>query len=347
MDLLVAFSFHSKPEKQREYVWSMLRVAHAVCRIEMRRDNMQKLKKKLQSSLTSENVRWMKSKSEFVIDIARLAKFWSQTVLYVGNGSGKSFFVELIAVSAATEIEESDVTFKYLTAFNRFLLKMSNLMSLRIIFEDFYAKEYVPTDILGMTPLLLNPVNPFQNMFEVTDCKYLASMAAAARTSLGRSVQQQQSQRGLCHLLQPQMEGNLMTFRNVEIKLTQTEEEFMPYIKFNCDWIKPMLSRTYEKVVSDSNRILRNFIGRSVRLLGSVVKSCEHCGVPPREIVTRVREQVRTLNCHKSQRLDSAAAEEEADSAPRDVEYGVRCGDHAALVLSFDVLSSVVSWAEM
>ena len=67
---------------------------------------MQKLKKKLQSSLTSENVRWMKSKSKFVIDIARLAKFWSQTVLYVGNGSGKSFFVEIIAVSAATEIGE-------------------------------------------------------------------------------------------------------------------------------------------------------------------------------------------------------------------------------------------------
>ena len=240
----MAFSFHSKPEKQREYVWSMLRVAHAVCRFEMRKDNMQKLKKKLQSSLTSENVRWMKSKSEFVIDIARLAKFWSQTVLYVGNGSGKSFFVELIAVSAATEIEDSDVTLKYFTAFNRFLLKMSNLMSLRIIFEDFYAKEYVPTDILGMTPLLLNPVNPFQNMFEVTDSRYLASMAAAARTSLGRSIQQQHSQQGLCHLMQPQMEGNLMTFRNVEIKLTQTEEEFMPYIKFNCDWIKPMLNRT-------------------------------------------------------------------------------------------------------
>ena len=130
----MAFSFHSKPEKQREYVWSMLRVAHAVCWFEMRRDNMQKLKKKLQSSLTSENVRWMKSKSKFVIDIARLAKFWSQTVLYVGNGSGKSFFVEIIAVSAATKIEDSDVTLKYFTAFNRFLLKMSNLMSLRIIF---------------------------------------------------------------------------------------------------------------------------------------------------------------------------------------------------------------------
>ena len=62
------------------------------------------------------------------MDIARLGKFWFQTVTYTGCGNGKSFFVELVAVSAAVQ-EDMDRP-DYSRAFQRFLIR--SLMQMRI-----------------------------------------------------------------------------------------------------------------------------------------------------------------------------------------------------------------------
>ena len=49
-----------------------------------------------------------------------LAKFWSQTVLFVGCGSGKSFLIELIVAATALEVEERSNSDKYLIFFQIF-----------------------------------------------------------------------------------------------------------------------------------------------------------------------------------------------------------------------------------
>ena len=116
----------------------------------------------------------MKRKSTFVSDIARLAKFWSQSVLYIGCGSGKSFLVELIAVKSAIETESSSTSFdRFRTAFESFLEKMINLKSLSIVFEDLYKVSEVPSDILKEIPLVLNPVNQYQNVMEVAEDNFV------------------------------------------------------------------------------------------------------------------------------------------------------------------------------
>ena len=68
---------------------------------------MEKLQKSLGADLNWAGVEFMRKKSRFVIDLARLAKFWSQTVYYDGCRNGKSFLVELVAVCSATVEEEA------------------------------------------------------------------------------------------------------------------------------------------------------------------------------------------------------------------------------------------------
>merc|ERR1719510_1841766 len=132
----------------------------------------------------------MKSKSNFVSDLGRLAKFWSQTVVYKGCGNGKSFFLELVATKAAL-IEEERAKRKgdsvsVSRAFKRFLLMMINMRNLEIIFTDNYSIEEIPGDLVAERPLLLNPVNQFQNVFEVCEEEFSITMSSAASVTLSK-----------------------------------------------------------------------------------------------------------------------------------------------------------------
>ena len=104
------------------------RLLHCKCRVE----GVVKLIKCMGSELTHAGVDWMRKKSVYVSDIARLAKFWSQTVLYIGCGNGKSFFLELVAVSAAMEVEGTRKD--HSQAFKRFLSYMVRMDQTRIVF---------------------------------------------------------------------------------------------------------------------------------------------------------------------------------------------------------------------
>ena len=58
-------------------------------------------------SFTCQSVMWMETKGAFARDFARLAKFWSQTILFDGGKVfGMSYIFELVAVKAAMEGEE-------------------------------------------------------------------------------------------------------------------------------------------------------------------------------------------------------------------------------------------------
>lgn len=49
-------------------------------------------------------------------------------------------------------------------AFTRFLEKLENLKKVSIVFTDYYDRNEVPTRIMMETPLLMDPVNPFNNL---------------------------------------------------------------------------------------------------------------------------------------------------------------------------------------
>ena len=243
---------------------------------------MEQLVKKLGSELTTSGVIWMKSKSGFVSDLARLGKFWSQTVVFKGCGNGKSFFFELVATRAALIEEEraesKGVSVSITRAFKRFLLMMINMKSLEIIFTDNYSLEETPGDVMAESPLLLNPVNQFQNMFEVCEEEFILTMSAAAEVTLSKMRCPLTSEDFSAVFFPQNLEKlNNISFRRAVFSLDPPDSDLMPEVIFNSSWLLPVLSAAsnYQKIGWDPNGELRYLLGRVLRLAASLVICAE------------------------------------------------------------------------
>jgi len=275
VDILVGFKFSKNKEKQRSMVLTILRVANRLVQTSYRMAAMTKIIKCLGSDLTDAGVEWMRTKSEAVRDVARLAKFWSQTILYNGCGNGKSFFVELIAVKSAVDEEELN-SMDYNRAFKRFLRNMVGIETLRIIFLDFYRRNEIPSSIENQSPLLINPINPFQNLFECVDGDFKTIMKNAAKVTLEKI---ESGCEGLVNLFYPQNDSELhllvtMTDHcwskiSADTTLPKTSKVIL------SDWLKPVLNWSKEKVMKDIYRETRYLIGRIHRLFAAVVLTSE------------------------------------------------------------------------
>ena len=252
-------------------------------KIPERQEEMEKLVKKLGSELTTSGVIWMKSKSGFVSDLARLGKFWSQTVVYKGCGNGKSFFFELVATTAALIEEEraerQGDSVSITRAFKRFLLMIINMKSLEIIFTDNYSLEEIPGDLMAERPLLLNPVNPFQNVFEVCEEDFILTMSGAASVTLSK-MRCPLTSGDFSVIFFPQnltKLNNAISFRRAVFSLGPPESGQMPEVMFNSSWLHPVLSAAsnYQKIAWDPNGELRYLLGRVLRLVASLVLCAE------------------------------------------------------------------------
>ena len=142
-------------------------------------------------TLSAQSVQWMKSKGEFPRDVALLAKYWSQTILFDGKVFGMSFIIELIAVKAAMEEQEEAKRRRsplptFVGAFKKFLEKIKNLRRERIVFTDHFREADIPAEIRSQTPLLINPVNRYQNMLEQASSEFLDTFTKCANQSLIR-----------------------------------------------------------------------------------------------------------------------------------------------------------------
>ena len=351
-DILVAHDFtkHSHSLKNnRKRVLQLLRVTTRLLELPSRQyDTMlAKIPRKLQSELSYDGVTWMKSQPPHVADVARLAKFWSQTVLFVGNGSGKSFFIELIAVKAALDVEPT-ATYenRYEKCFKRFLELIMDVRNLRIIFNGSYREEEVPQSVLDQHPLLLNPVNPFQNLFaEVTSPHYLDVISVAARETLARFGLW--NSRSMFHLFKPQIQSSAVILRNVVYKIVSkiNGNEFMPTLSFNSPWIKPIMNSSLEQVVSDKNKYTRYLIARICRVIGSVVKCCcyeqeDGMILTNDDIISRVKRLLRTLSNKPTLTMEKI---EEHETVEADVQYEVPLErGKIVMVMDFDVVVNVL-----
>ena len=142
-------------------------------------------------TLSAQSVSWMQGKGEFARDVARLAKYWSQTILFDGKVFGMSYIIKLIAVKAALEEEKeearrgrSEPTF--VGALKKFLEKVKNLRRERIVFTDHFREADIPPEVRSQTPLLINPVNRYQNLLEQASSEFLDTFTKCANQSLIR-----------------------------------------------------------------------------------------------------------------------------------------------------------------
>lgn len=255
-------------------------MAHRLKKIPHRQESMINTIKKLGSESTRTGVTWMRSKSNFVSDLARLAKFWSQTVINKGCGNGKSFFFELVGAKAALiEEQRNKGEASHTRAFRRFLLMMVNIQHLEIFFTDYYGLEEVPEDLKTESPLLLNPINQFQNLFEVCEEEFMMTMASAASVTLSK-MRCRLSSPHFSSVFYPQNLARLNTavsFRKACFSLEGPASDLMPSVVFNSSWLQPVLSAAsnYQKIQSDPSGELRYFLGRVMRLAASVVLCAE------------------------------------------------------------------------
>jgi len=153
VDLLVAINFDKNPKIQQELVMEQ---------IEASPDSF-KASGQMSSELTELAIEFLEKKSKFCHDLARLAKFWSQTILITEFVSGKSTIMETMAVKAAMQ-EESRRPGNpdYWAAFKNFLEMVSDISNINLVFDDHYIVSEVPSSVIQV-PLILDPTNPYNN----------------------------------------------------------------------------------------------------------------------------------------------------------------------------------------
>ena len=120
--------------------------------------------------LSGPNVKWMKNKNKIIHDIARLAKFWSQTILFHYKVPGMSYIFEHIAVKAVEEVQPKTTNATpYMEAFKCFLEKVKYIRNLKLIFTDEYQESAIPISTIRQVPLLMDCVNPGKNLLDLDD----------------------------------------------------------------------------------------------------------------------------------------------------------------------------------
>jgi len=114
--------------------------------------------------VTESSVAFMRNKSKLVQDVAKLAKYWNQIMLFKKYIYGRSSIMELLAVKAGLEEENNSSYPTIRNALKRFLIKVSKIDEVYEIFQDYYDKTEIHSEILSQRPLLMDPVNPFNNL---------------------------------------------------------------------------------------------------------------------------------------------------------------------------------------
>jgi len=158
IDLLVAINFDKNPEIQHKLVMKHIKTS----------PDPMKISGQMSSELVELSLEFLEKKSKFCHDLARLAKFWSQTIIFTELVSGKSTIMETVAVKAAMQEESRRPGHPdYQAAFKGFLEMISNIFNIKLVFYDNYNVSDVPSSVSNQVPLILDPTNPYNNFVSV------------------------------------------------------------------------------------------------------------------------------------------------------------------------------------
>jgi len=121
-------------------------------------------------ALTESSVEFLKKQTKFVHDVALLAKYWNHGILFKEYVYGRSLIMELLACQAAIQRQENYTNPSIANAFIAFLEMVCNLQKQNVVFHEtmaYYKKSDIPKDILEQRPMLMDPVNPFNNLLDI------------------------------------------------------------------------------------------------------------------------------------------------------------------------------------
>merc|ERR1719411_895344 len=126
--------------------------------------------------ITESSVEFVKKQSKFVHDIARLGKYWNQGNLFKEYVYGISTIVESLAIKAAMDEENEKSDPSLAKAFERFLKNCCYIRGQEIVFEEYYVTKDIPSEIRRQRPLLMDPVNQYNNLLDVKRNPNLAKL---------------------------------------------------------------------------------------------------------------------------------------------------------------------------
>ena len=125
--------------------------------------------------------------SDFVRDVARLGKYWNNTLMLDTEMDdafvdARSIVIELIAVASGRE----ETT--HLEAFRNFLQKIRDFKSMKLLFSNksFYKITSTPRELRSTPPLIMSPVNPFHNYLEDKSAELLQVFSRFAENTMTR-----------------------------------------------------------------------------------------------------------------------------------------------------------------
>jgi len=122
-------------------------------------------------ALTESSVEFMKKQTKFVHDVVLLGKYWNHGILFKEYVYGRSLIMELLAAHAAIQRQENYSNPSITNAFIGFLEMVCNLQKQNVVFHEtpvgYYKMSDIPKDILEQRPMLMDPVNPFNNLLDI------------------------------------------------------------------------------------------------------------------------------------------------------------------------------------
>lgn len=123
------------------------------------------------SSLSIDAVMFVQRQNPFVHAVIRVAKHWARRV---NTGRlqvrGRSLLAETIAIHSCYTLYPFEMMELNMDkAFTRFLEQFRDASTTRLYVLIYYSREEIPDEVFNQIPLVLDPINPFNNLLNPTN----------------------------------------------------------------------------------------------------------------------------------------------------------------------------------
>ena len=194
-DIMVATNFltgkqieSSTRQRRAALVRAKAQANGLLCKIKQS-DNAQQMAKDNSAGFSELAVEYVKKKSAYCHELARICKYWNSNLPIETYVSGRSSIIELLALQSGVREEKMRKRQNLgkrslLRGFKRFLEDMRDIKNLnRTFYCFFYHNKDVPIHIRQQRPLLLDPSNPYNNFLDI-DRKVMEQFSDLAKETL-------------------------------------------------------------------------------------------------------------------------------------------------------------------
>ena len=164
------------------------------------------------AALAESTVEFMKRQSSFAHAAVRVCKLWKKSCLVVHSSFSLWFtssLIELIAIKLANDEERDNPNdSSIMKVFQNFLMALADVNRLSIILSDcYYEQSLVPDFMQQQRPLIMDPVNPYNNV--ASHIKQWETLRLLAQYSLKRM---EDTQLTIQALFRPRLGNNIPSY---------------------------------------------------------------------------------------------------------------------------------------